>query len=87
MQILNSAPSGCTTLTDTDLPNGWFKINRDQNISDVPSGYNDGFVFILKTSNSNIIQIAIPFQFDNIYIRLKWGDSWQTWRKIPTSAL
>ena len=87
MKILNSAPSGCTTLNDAGLPSGWFKINADQHISDVPSGYSDGIVFILKTSDSNILQIALPFQFNNIYIRLKWGNNWQTWRKIPTSEL
>ena len=87
MQILNSAPIGCTTLSDKNLPSGWFKINADQHISDVPSGYSDGIVFILKTSDSNILQIAIPFQYANIYIRTKWGNEWLAWRKIPTSAL
>ena len=81
LPILNS--NG--TVTDLDSlsnPSGWYKFNAAQNVANVPTGFDDGFVWIMKTANANIFQMALKYDFSIFMIRLRWGQTWTDWKSI-----
>jgi hypothetical protein len=89
-KIINGTSGLFTDVDDYTIPSGLYKVNHDANVQNMPGAYNDGFLFVWNVSSSNILQVAIPWNYHEIggiYMRLKWGTYWLSWYMINVSPI
>ena len=84
LPILNSNGT-VTDLNTLSNTSGWYKLNSSQNVANVPTNFNDGFLWIMRTTDNNIFQMVLKYDFSIFVIRLRWGQNWTDWKSISLS--